>query len=1144
MAKDVRIIPADGDIQFYNTAASASGKIQQVNDDLVISNAVGDILFGDTNSDVYIGDGISNVDIIFEQDGEIRGEVGSNVTLTLGSTDTTLHLTGSTLALQKDGGNVGIGTTSPGAKLDVSGSVKFQMYGQGDYTGTPAYNLQVDSSGNVIESALGGTVANATTASYAASVNYSDIISAPTLGNAASQNTGSMTVAAADDADTLDGVQGSSYLRSDANDTYTGQLTIDGSIKGSGQQLILSAGESHNYSTGQTDEYVYVNAEQGLMVVTSPDNWATGWAGRDTTIIKGTSITVNGSTVWHAGNDGPTSGLAAQTAASASLGAAVTVVADNTTNGASFITTARNIGGQVVYAHSALSLNPAEGGVTKRGRLAPFSGAELHITANSVTSSFKGDLDGNAASATSTTNATTASLALAVKVIADNTTNSNSYVTTARNVNGQIVYAHSALAFNPAEGGTSQRGRLSANQGTLHITAAEVTASFKGDLDGNASTATTATNADYADIDENNSITNGRIVFVDGSGAGYEKLRANDGKLEYNAVTDAIIVTAITSSLKGNVDGTATSATTATNANNINVDEKNDNVNYQVLFSVANGAGYQRPYIDTDNGHLLYNPSTHTLTAGTFSGNASTATSATSATSASHATTMKVVANDTFSGTYPVLWHAGSTVYGSSWMTVRGSDDTLLVPNILASGDITATSITGSLKGNVDGSATNADNVNIDNNTTITDGRIMFADGSGTGYERPRVHDGGIEYNAATQTLTVSNLTGNASSATSASYAGSVNYSDIIGTPTSDNYVQWHLAGDADTQNITSNKWVHFVGGASITGAGTEADPYLMTITPTASTSASHAEYADDAGLATNSRYVDVNNITTGTGYRMVFADASGTGYEQMYVHDGGIEYNAGTQTLVVSNLSGNASTATSASHAESVKITTGVAASNYNIPFIFGNGELAVDTGGTFAYDNNTQTLNVTNIAGTTSNALSASHAEYADDAGLATNARYVDVNSQTSGTNYRIVFADSAGTGYEQMYVHDNGIEYDPGTGTLRTSGDIVAYNNFSDKELKKNIEVYKGGLNAVMQLNPVTYEWKKGRQGVEVGLIAQEVEEVVPQVVREQQRMDEGIYKTVDYEKLVAVLIDAVQDQQKQIDELKTKLDGLTE
>ena len=52
---------------------------------------------------------------------------------------------------------------------------------------------------------------------------------------------------------------------------------------------------------------------------------------------------------------------------------------------------------------------------------------------------------------------------------------------------------------------------------------------------------------------------------------------------------------------------------TVTNANNINVDEKNDNVNYQVLFSAANGSGYQRPYIDTDNSHLRYNPSTTLL---------------------------------------------------------------------------------------------------------------------------------------------------------------------------------------------------------------------------------------------------------------------------------------------------------------------------------------------------------------------------------------------------------------------------------------------------------------------------------------------------------------------------------------------------
>ena len=61
-------------------------------DDLVFSNAVGDVLFGDTNSDVYIGDGVNSVDLLFEQSGSIKGEDGSSVTLTVGSSGTTLNL--------------------------------------------------------------------------------------------------------------------------------------------------------------------------------------------------------------------------------------------------------------------------------------------------------------------------------------------------------------------------------------------------------------------------------------------------------------------------------------------------------------------------------------------------------------------------------------------------------------------------------------------------------------------------------------------------------------------------------------------------------------------------------------------------------------------------------------------------------------------------------------------------------------------------------------------------------------------------------------------------------------------------------------------------------------------------------------------
>ena len=62
-----------------------------------------------------------------------------------------------------------------------------------------------------------------------------------------------------------------------------------------------------------------------------------------------------------------------------------------------------------------------------------------------------------------------------------------------------------------------------------------------------------------------------------------------------------------------NTGGNQDTSGTATNADNVNIDEKNDSVNYQILFSDNNSTGYQRPYIDTDNGHFTYNPSSNTL---------------------------------------------------------------------------------------------------------------------------------------------------------------------------------------------------------------------------------------------------------------------------------------------------------------------------------------------------------------------------------------------------------------------------------------------------------------------------------------------------------------------------------------------------
>ena len=98
----------------------------------------------------------------------------------------------------------------------------------------------------------------------------------------------------------------------------TDEITASSTSQGGGQQqLVLNAGESQGKvvdsdgDSTQTGELVYINAEGGLSVNT-PDsdhsNWQAGYS-VDTTIIKGTSITVDGNTVWHAGNDGSGSGL-------------------------------------------------------------------------------------------------------------------------------------------------------------------------------------------------------------------------------------------------------------------------------------------------------------------------------------------------------------------------------------------------------------------------------------------------------------------------------------------------------------------------------------------------------------------------------------------------------------------------------------------------------------------------------------------------------------------------------------------------------------------------------------------------------------------------------------------------------------------
>lgn len=101
--------------------------------------------------------------------------------------------------------------------------------------------------------------------------------------------------------------------------------------------------------------------------------------------------------------------------------------------------------------------------------------------------------------------------------------------------------------------------------------------------------------------------------------------------------------------------------------------------------------------------------------------------------------------------------------------------------------------------------------------------------------------------------------------------------------------------------------------------------------------------------------------------------------------------------------------------------------------------------------------------------------------------------------------------------------------------------AYSSFSDRRLKKNISTLTNQLDKVMQLRPTKYLFKtqEDSEGFNLGLIAQEVKNVFPEVVGEMNG-EEGVdYMSVSYTELIPALIGAIQDQQAIIDAQSTEL-----
>jgi hypothetical protein len=145
------------------------------------------------------------------------------------------------------------------------------------------------------------------------------------------------------------------------------------------------------------------------------------------------------------------------------------------------------------------------------------------------------------------------------------------------------------------------------------------------------------------------------------------------------------------------------------------------------------------------------------------------------------------------------------------------------------------------------------------------------------------------------------------------------------------------------------------------------------------------------------------------------------------------------------------------------------------------------------------------------------------------------VNVMANAGGGNPRITFMNSAGDTIWSRLSADS-------TGNSTFTGNVTA---FSDERLKENIEEINDPLQKVLSIRGVTFTRNdlSDKTKRHIGVIAQEIEKILPEVVHDSLDHDSDgnpiEIKTVAYGNIVSVLIEAIKEQNKEIEDLKERV-----
>jgi hypothetical protein len=142
------------------------------------------------------------------------------------------------------------------------------------------------------------------------------------------------------------------------------------------------------------------------------------------------------------------------------------------------------------------------------------------------------------------------------------------------------------------------------------------------------------------------------------------------------------------------------------------------------------------------------------------------------------------------------------------------------------------------------------------------------------------------------------------------------------------------------------------------------------------------------------------------------------------------------------------------------------------------------------------------------------------------------IDLNGSVTVKNHLDVKGELRA--FQSLRVNKN--IYTNGHLKVKKTATAQSFNTTSDARLKDDIQPLNDALSSVLQLQGKTYRWKEDHHKQDIGLIAQEVEQVFPELVEE----DANGFKAIAYSRLTAVLIEAIKEQQGQ---MTTQQDQIT-